>query len=441
MTQSNRWEDLDFASEIEGALRRGPHPATRLFLFIIAAVFAAFFFWADRAVLDEVTRGQGRVIPTSQLQVVQSLEGGIVKEILVAEGEIVEQGRVLLRIDDTSVSSSLGELRAQQRTLRAQISRLLAEAEGRDAVTFPDDLIAEQPDSVRYEQELFDVRWLGLESEIEILSHQVRQRQQELEELRQQEVSYASSLNLARQELAINQRLGGIVPEVDILRLRREVNDLQTQLETARTSIPRIESAIEEASERIDDAHLRFQAEARAELNQRRSEHSVIMESIRAAADRVTRTDVRSPVAGIVNSVNVTTVGGVVQPGQRLVEIVPLEDSLLVEVEIRPSDVAFLRPGQPATVKITAYDFSVFGGLEGEIERISADTIDDPETGESFYRVIVRTQQNFLGSEQNPLPIIPGMVASVDVLTGEKTVLEYLLKPLIKAQNEALRER
>ena len=422
-------------------MRRGPHPATRLFLFIIAAVFGAFVFWADRAVLDEVTRGQGRVIPTSQLQVVQSLEGGIVKEILISEGEIVEQGRVLLRIDDTSVSSSLGELRAQRRTLRAQISRLLAEAEGRETVTFPDDLIAEQPDSVRYEQELFDVRRLELESEIDILTHQVRQRQQELEELHSQEASYASSLNLARQELAINQRLGGIVPEVDILRLRREVNDLQNQLESTRTSIPRIESAIEEANERIDDANLRFQAEARAELNQRRSEHSVIMESIRAAADRVTRTDVRSPVAGIVNSVNVTTVGGVVQPGQRLVEIVPLEDSLLVEVEIRPSDVAFLRPGQPATVKITAYDFSIFGGLEGEIERISADTIDDPETGESFYRVIVRTQQNFLGSEDNPLPIIPGMVASVDVLTGEKTVLEYLLKPLIKAQNEALRER
>ena len=443
MTDAKRWEDLDFAPEVEAALRRGPRPATRLFLFIIAAVFAGFIFWADRAVLDEVTRGEGRVIPSSQLQVVQSLEGGIVKEILIRDGDIVERDQILLRIDDTGASSSLGELRAQQYNLQVQISRLLAEAEGREDVAFSDDLTGLRPGLVRNELELFQARQQELASEVGILRQQAQQREQELEELKTQESALEGSLELVRQELGISEPLArsGVVSQVEVLRLRREVNDLRSELETTRAALPRAESAIREAHDRVHDADLRFQSQARQALNEQRAELAVIDESIRAATDRVVRTDVRSPVAGIVNAVNVTTVGGVVQPGQRLVEIVPLEDTLLVEAEIRPSDVAFLRPGLPATVKVTAYDFSVYGGLEGEIERISADTIQDEETGESFYRVIVRTGQNHLGSAENPLPIIPGMVTTVDVLTGEKTVLEYLLKPLIKAQNEALRER
>ena len=212
-------------------------------------------------------------------------------------------------------------------------------------------------------------------------------------------------------------------------------------MENIRSSIPRALSAIVEAEQRLEEAGLRFRSEARAELSSIRAELSVIEESLRGAEDRVVRTDVRSPVAGIVNTVHITTVGGVVQPGAPLIEIVPIEDTLLVEARIRPSDVAFLHPGQTATVKITAYDFSIYGGLEGTIERISADTTTDEQTGESFYRVIVRTDRNYLGDEANPLPIIPGMVTSVDILTGEKTVLEYLLKPLIKARTEALRER
>ncbi len=441
MNKSWHWEDLDFSSEVAAAARRGPSPATRLFLLIIAIVFIGAIFWADRAVLDEVTRGDGRVIPSSQLQVVQSLEGGIVEALLIGEGDLVEAGQVLLRIDDTSVSSSLGELSVQRRHLDAVIARLNAEARGEESFRVPADAEGISAQVLEQERELFEARQNELINELSILQQQVEQRQRELEELGLQEESLNGSLSLARRELGVYLSLGALVSQVEVLRLQREVNDLEGQLEQTRAAIPRAESAIEEAMERIEDARLSFQSEARAELNQRRADLMVIEESLRAAEDRVTRTDVRSPVNGIVNSVHVTTIGGVVQPGQPLVEIVPIEDSLLVEARIRPSDVAFLHPDQEAIVKITAYDFAIYGGLEGVIERISADTIQDETTGESFYRVTVRTEHNSLETAGGSLPIIPGMVASVDILTGEKTVLEYLLKPIVRAQTEALRER
>ena len=441
MTHSWQWQDLDFASEVGAAVRRGPHPTTRLFLAIIALLFGGGIFWASQATLDEVTRGEGRVIPSTQLQVVQSLEGGIVKQIMVGEGDIVEPQQVLVRIDDTRAASSLGELEVQRRHLSLTIARLEAEADGADSFA-----PAALPDGVNEEMQaneiaLFEARRSRRDNEVAILQQQIEQRRRELSELELQEQSVSSSLGLARQELSIYQSLGNIVPRVEVLRLRREVTDLEGQLEITQNAVPRAQAAIEEATERLEEVALRFRSEARTELNQVRAELSVIEESLRGATDRVVRTDVRSPVSGIVNTVHVNTVGGVVQSGEPLVEIVPIEDSLLVEARIRPSDVAFLHPGQTATVKITAYDFSIYGGLEGSIERISADTTTDEQTGESFYRVIVRTEQNYLGSEDNPLPIIPGMVASIDILTGDKTVLEYILKPIIKARTEALRER
>ncbi len=443
MSQSWQWGDLDFASEVGAAVRRGPHPLTRLFLLTIALVFGGAIFWASQATLDEVTRGEGRVIPSTQLQVVQSLEGGIVKEIMVAEGDIVDPDQVLVRIDDTRAAASLGELEVQRRHLSLTIARLEAEANGSDSFHMPIRPASVTDEMLANESELFEARRRQLETERSILEQQIEQRRRELSELELQEQSFTSSLGLARQELSIYLPLAqtGVVPRVEVLRLQREVNDLSGELETTQNAIPRAQAAIDEATQRLEEVDLRFRSDARIELNRVRAELSVIEETMRGATDRVVRTDVRSPVSGIVNTVHVNTVGGVVQPGEALVEIVPIEDSLLVEARIRPSDVAFLHPGQTATVKITAYDFSIYGGLDGRIERISADTTTDDQTGESFYRVIVRTDQNFLGNERNPLPIIPGMVASVDILTGEKTVLEYILKPIIKAQTEALRER
>lgn len=439
---SSSWSDFEYATEVQAAYYQGPRRRTHVFLFVVLALFAVGIFWADRAMVDEVTRGQGRVVPSSQLQVVQSLEGGIVESILVGEGDVVEAGQILLHIDDTGFSSTLGELNVQRYALLAQIARLSAEAAGASVVEFGDDVVANAPQVVANEQALFDARQAGLQNQLSILRQQADQREQELNEIEGQVDQYRSSLNIARQELASYLSLpSGLVPQVEVLRVRREVNDLQGQLDAAERSKPRAESAIREAFDRIQEQFLTFQSEARAELNRKRAELSVIEETLRGATDRVVRTDIRSPVHGIINKLNVTTVGGVLQPGQAVIEIVPLEDTLLVEAQIRPSDVAFIRPGQEATVKITAYDFSIYGGLRGLVERISADTTTDQETGEAFYRIFVRTEVNYLGTSEQPLPIIPGMVASVDILTGQKSILHYILKPVIKARDEALRER
>ena len=436
-------QDFDYASEVQKALHQGPRMSSHIFLFTIVAMFAAGLFWADRARVDEVTRGDGRVIPSSQMQVIQTLDSGILKEILVREGEIVEAGQILLRIDDTNFSSRAGELLAQRRNLLAQIARLETEVAGGTEIGFPEELIDDHPDIAAAELSLFLTRQEGLRSQTAILQQQLQQREQELQELRVSESQFASSLDLARQELDIYEPLArtGVVAEVEVLRLRREVNDLDGRLQSTRSALPRVEATIQEAMTRINEATLAFRSEAQAQLNQRRSELSVIDQTLRAAQDRVSRTDVRSPVRGIVNSLNLTTIGGVVQAGSELMQIVPLDDTLLVEARIRPSDVAFLSPGLPATVKITAYDFSIYGGLRGTVERISADTLADPENGDTFYEIIIRTERNYLGTPAEPLSIIPGMVASVDILTGEKSVLDYLLKPLTKAREEALRER
>ncbi len=434
--------DHAFMSDVEDALRRGPSRLTHFFLALVAVMLTSGIVWAAWAHLDEITRGEGRVVPSSQLQIVQSLEGGIVEQISVTEGQIVEPGDVLLRIDDTSFSSTVGEMRAQRRSLRAEIARLQAEAASAETVDWPEDLAADYPDLVAAELALFDTRQQGLETQLSVLRQQAQQREQELQEVQLRARQVESSLDLARQELAINAPLAnrGIVPKTEILTLRREINDLEGNLEGALLSIPRIEAAIREANERIQEYFLSARSERLTDLNNRRSALAVIDQSLRAATDKVVRADIRAPVRGIVNKVNVATLGGVVRPGSDLVEIVPLDDTLLIEARIRPSDVAFLNPGQKAMVKFTAYDFSIYGGLPGKIERISADTSSDQQ-GETFYRVFVRTDANHLGTEAEPLPVIPGMITQVDILTGEKSVLDYLLKPILKARDEALRER
>ncbi|MCB9957361.1 MAG: HlyD family type I secretion periplasmic adaptor subunit [Rhodospirillaceae bacterium] len=433
--------DFDFADEIQAALHQGPRRTTHLMLLVIVALFAVGFGWAAWATIDEVTRGQGRVVPSRQMQVVQTLEPGIIEEILVAPGDLVDEGQILIRVDDTGLSSQLGELEAQRRALQAQIARLQSELNGEEEPVFPEALQEVAPSVIADETELFHARRLELENQLNILRQQAEQREQELQELRAAEDQYATGLGLAQQELGVYATLSpGVVPRVEILQVQQRVNELSGQLEQTRRAINRAEAAIREAHQRIEDQFLQFRAETRVQLNQHRNDLAVIEEGLRGATDRVVRTDIRSPVDGIVNRVNVTTVGGVVQPSQDLIEIVPIEDSLLIEARIRPSDVAFLRPGLPATVKITAYDYASYGGLQGSVERISADTIVDEETGESFYEITVRTESAQLGNGDQDLPIIPGMIATVDILTGHRTILEYLLHPLERGLDQALTE-
>jgi membrane fusion protein, adhesin transport system len=434
---------LPAAAEAGGYLVEDLRPKrlTHLFLFVIVAFFVVFFAWASWATLEEVTRGEGRVIPSRQTQVVQNLEGGIVAEILVREGEIVEPGHVLMRIDNIRAASDFRERRSRYLAVEAALARLDAEVAGTE-LRFSEEVRVAAPDLVAAETDYYLSRQQALASEIVILTRQREQRQQELDELRTRERQYGESLRFAREELAILAPLAQqrIVSQSEYLQLQRQVNDLSGELEQTRLAIPRIETAIEEAEERIRNARSNFRSDAHREMSMLRAERAGLTEVIIAGEDRVRRTEVRSPVRGTIKELKFNTIGGVIQPGDPILEITPLDDTLLVEARVRPADIAFLRPDLPAMVKITAYDFSIFGGLEGRVEQISADTITD-ERGESFYRVRVRTNETSLGTPDHPLEIIPGMTAQIDVITGEKTVLDYLMKPILKARNEAMRER
>lgn len=436
-----RRDDADFIPGRSGAQLQGPRAFAHLLLVVIAAFFVFFFTWASWATLEEVTRGAGRVIPSSQVQVVQNLEGGIVAEIRVREGEIVERGQVLLRIDNVRAASDLREGRKRYLALLGALARLRAEVE-ETGIAFPPEVVAEAREVAQNERDLYNARQEALQSELAILRDQAEQREQELAELRTRLAQLTRSHALAAEELKITEPLAAsrVVPRIELLRLQRQVNDLEGEMETTRLAVPRIEAALREAHRRIEERVLSFRAQAQRELTTVQGEASALAEGVTAAADRVERTEVRSPMRGTIKQVLVSTVGGVIQPGADLVEIVPLEDTLLVEARVRPADIAFLRPGQAAVVKVTAYDFSIYGGLDGVVEDISADTIAD-EQGESFYRIRVRTFDNALYRAGEPLPIIPGMTTQVDILTGEKTVMDYLLKPILRAQERALRER
>jgi adhesin transport system membrane fusion protein len=442
MSRADRWYDAEFAGEVEASVVQGPHPTLGPLVFMLIMFFLSAFLWAYAAEIDEVTRGEGRIIPSSQVQIVQNLEGGILKELYVKEGETVERGHVLARIDDTGFASSLGELKANQYAFQARITRLVAQAENKP-LSFPPELLAEARQVAQAEEQLYNANETTIQSQVAILRVQADQRKQELNELHGKLKQFEDSLKLAREELELTEPMAdrGIVPKVELLRLRRQVSDLQGELNTTRLAVPRARSAVQEATRRVEEKFNTYRSQSLTELAEVKNQLAQITESLTAASDRVRRTDVASPVRGIVKAIYVRTLGGVVKPGMDLIEIVPIDDTLLVETKIRPADIAFLRLDQKAKVKLTAYDFSIYGGLDGRLEGIGADTFTDEEDGQAYYKVIIRTDKNYLERYGDKLPIIPGMVASVDVLTGRKTVLDYLLKPILKAKDEALSER
>jgi len=444
-TSSSEREELDFIQDSEAALRDAPARASMYFLLACVMLLLSFLLWAYLAELEEVTRGDGKVIPSSKTQVLQSLEGGIVKKINVREGDTVKKAQILLTIDDTSFSSDLGELEAKHLSLSVQVKRLRTEAAIPDGtkIDFGDELRKAAPEVVRNEESLFAIRKSSFENQINVLKERLEQRKQELGELQASKKRYQDGLEIAQREFQLKEPLAkrGIVSRTDVLRLEREISDLKGQLATTEQSLPRVEASIREAERVIQEQRLSFRQTAQTELNTKLAELSVVNQSITAAKDRVVRADIRSPVEGIINKLHVNTIGGVVRAGEALVEITPQEEALFVEVRIQPKDIAFISPGQKALVKITAYDFTIYGGLEGKVEVISSDSIIDEQTGESFYTTTVKTTESVLRKGDKSLPIIPGMVAQVDVITGEKSVLDYLLKPIVKAQKEALRER
>lgn len=397
-----RTEELDFARNARLALMRDRVQGANLLLWLIAAVIGGSIAWAAYATLDEVTKGVGKVIPSSSVQTVQNLEGGIIAELLVSEGDRVAEGDILVRIDDTISNASYQENLTGAEALRASLVRLQAEAHGEETIDFPEELVASRPDLITRETSLFEKR---------------------RGELAEQCKTLENSLRLASDELAMTIPLveKNIVSKVDQMKLEREVNEVGGKLKE------------------ITGA---FQSESMEQFNEIKARLEGLEQIVAGRQDQVRRTVVRSPAAGTVNHVHTKTLGGVIQPGEPIVDIVPDDDTLLVEAKIRPADIAFLSPGQKAVLKFTAYDFSMFGGLEGIVEHISADTIQDEIDKEHYYQIKVRNQSGGLTAKDgSALPIIPGMVTEVDILTGQRTVLQYLLKPFHRMRFNALRER
>ena len=442
MTMSgSRYVEHRFLPYRSAALADPSSRAMSLTVWIAAALLLGALLWAGFAVLEEVTTGEGKAIPSSKVQVIQNLEGGIVSDIFVREGQVVDKGDTLLRLDDTRFMSSRSESEVDRLTLTAQVERLAAEAEGR-SLTLPAEVTSSAPQVAADEQALYESRQRRLASEQRTLNEQLRQKTQELAEFRSKQEQFRSSLSLVQQELDMSAPLvsSGAVSPVEILRLKRNAVELRGSMNANTLAIPRAEAAISEIKSRGQESELAFRADAARELNEKRNDLARISASRIAIDDRMSRTTVVSPVRGIVKTLKVNTIGGVVQPGSDLLEIVPLEDNLLIEAKVRPQDVAFLHPGQKAMVKFSAYDYTLYGGLPARLELIGADTITDDKDN-SFYLIQVRTDSNHLGSDSRPLLIIPGMIATVDIITGEKSVLDYLLKPVLKARAEALRER
>ncbi len=443
-----RGTDFAFANDVTAAAELRTPRTAQLILFSTLALLVSALIWAYFASLDEVKRGNGRVVPTRQVQVVQSLEGGIVTTILVREGASVSEDEPLMRIDDTNFASQYGEIRERRGAAAARVARLEAQATEKPRLVFPEGLAQDAPRAVETEKSLFDAQVRRLAQDIDVLEKQFTQKQQELAEFKASEAKLTETLQLLAREVALTRRLyeQRVVPEIEMLRLERQASEMRGQLEIVKASMGKSNASMQEAQSKIISARTTFRAQAEDDMAKSKGDLAVLDENIKAAQDKVRRTELRSPVNGIVNKLNVTTVGAVVPPGGAVMEIVPLDDTLLVESRIKPQDIAFIRPDQDAVVKISAYDSSVYGSLKGKVERISADTIiddkgDKNDRGETYYRVMVRTEKNHLGTSERPLPVIPGMVTTVEVLTGQKTVLEYLLKPARMLRDEALRER
>lgn len=422
---------------------RGRSPLrSSMLLFSILALIAAVGVWAAIAEVDDVTRGDGRVVPSRSIQVIQAAETGVLQALHVAEGEVVEEGELLMELDRTLLASQLDQEMQRAWGLMARIARLQAEIDGEEVLTFPPDLVQATPSVVRSEAALFQARVTELRAEIEVLERQRRQRQQEYEEGLVDAATAAETLAIVEEEIAIMAPLveRRVEPETTMLGLRRTLAEWQGRQVRSAAGLLRLEAALSEIDDRIAALRARARAQALSELSIATAELAELETRLPALQQRVTRSELRAPVRGIVNQIKLTTIGGVAQAGEPLIEIVPLDDTLLVEGYLRPSDIAFVFPGQPVRVKLTAFDFSRYGGLEGEIVRIGADAVRRPDRDEPVFVVQVRTTTNILDADGAALEIIPGMVAEVDILAGRKTVLEYLTQPIVRVRDRALRD-
>jgi adhesin transport system membrane fusion protein len=421
-------------------IRTHPYIGARRVILASGVAMFVFVSWASFAKVDEVTRGQGRVIPSSKAQVVQSAEPATIRDIVVRPGQAVRKGQLLVRLDDTESSAQLGQIEAENRSMAARAERLSREGTGgagnADCATNPTAECSE-------EAALQSVRAAALKSRKAALNAQIEQRRRDYAEAQATVGSLQSSLKIAQDQVGIIEPLAAqsIVPKTELMDAQREVTEIRGKLAAAQQAASRAQAAISEAQAQSAEAGLQFRQDALNERSQLVAKMAVNSESLRGASGKLQRAEIRSPVNGIVNDVQVTTVGGFVQAGQKIMQVVPLGDRLLVEARVSPKDIAFIKVGDRANVKVTAYDFAVYGGLSGKVVQISPDSIYDEAAKESYFSVVVQTDRAFLQSGKRRLPISPGMICDVEVITGKKSILSYLLKPLVRARSEALNER
>ncbi|RWB79176.1 MAG: HlyD family type I secretion periplasmic adaptor subunit [Mesorhizobium sp.] len=414
-------------------------------VYIVGALFVCFTGWASFAEVDEIARGDGKVIPASKTQVIQASEPGVVQEIAVQIGQTVKKNDLIIRLDNSGNTSSLGEEKAKARALQARIARLQFEQSGNVEGAFPcpAEIQTIAPEICDNEQKLLVARRDNFEVKLSVLKSRLDQREKELDEATANSDRLAKSLAVTDQEAALVEPMvkKGLMARTEQIRVEREQTDLHGQLALAGETIKKTQAAITEAQLQVNELGLQLQQEALSDLTQALADLSVVDETIRGATDKVARTDIRSPVDGIVNTLDVNTLGAFVQPGAVVAGIVPTSETLLVEARVSPRDVAFIQPNQEALIKVTAYDFSIFGGIEGKVSNITADSLVDQKTGEPYYQVRVATEKSTLTRNGKTYSIIPGMICSVDIKTGRKTILNYLLKPINKARQEAMSER
>jgi adhesin transport system membrane fusion protein len=441
--QHNTISEADLAymySLSQAVLEHQPKRIRRVLLFWFATVFL-IIIWSTFAEIDEIARGSGKIVPSGENQILQNFEGGIIDEVLVEKGDIVSAGQVLLKLTNQKTASLLEGQTIKNMELQAKLLRLNAQVNDSEFI-IPKNIPMALSPLIAREKSLYLTNTAQLKTQQQVFQQKLNQRKYELNEARVHIKHFKSALLLIQEEVRITEPvvLKGVKPKVEFIKLQREENAIEERYYSAKISIPRLEAAISEAQNNLTALKYQSQSTLKQEINEVTAELGRIIASSKALKDETQRSFIRSPSNGIIQSIFVHTIGGVVKPGANLIELVPSDDVLWVEAKLKPSDIAFIYPGQKAIVKFTAYDFSIYGGLSGEVVKISADTQTDRQEN-TFYTVHIKTQQSFLGNSHDPLKIIPGMTTSVDIITGKKTVLDYILKPILRATYYTFSER
>lgn len=435
MKEQDKTNDYEYINSVSQALVEKVPSSTKVLLYLISLLLICFFIWAYFANIDQLVRGESKVIPYGQNQIVQNYEGGIITELLVEEGDLVNKGDILLQLKNKQSSSTYEKNILEIDVLKAQKNRLYAEANDEKFV------FDENNDIYQKEYDLYKSDISQLDSKLRILKDQISQKEKEKNEIKSRVRHLNQNFKLIRKEQEVMDPLvkRGIVSKVEYLKLLREANSIKDELESSRLSLKRVNSSVNESKNRYKEAKSEFRNNAHKEYNEIIGKINQFSKQNQGLADQVDRTSVLSPVTGYIKKMHINTIGGSVQPGMDLIEIVPKNKKLLIEAKIKPEDIAFLHNEQNVTLKFTAYDFTIYGSLDGTIEKISPDSTTDQENN-TYYLVYIRANKDYLGTDDNPLMIMPGMRGSADILTGKKTVLTYLLKPVIKTKQYAFTE-